>query len=78
MTSTKIRLLLVAAGAAALITTPALAATTHKGRALQAYASQSQPDAANTVIGWDGRVLGTDPDPNIRLQLMRDQSQGGD
>lgn len=78
MTSTKMRLILVAAGAAALITTPALAASMHKGKALQAYASQTQPDAANTVIGWDGRVLGTDPDPNIRLQLMRDQSQGGD
>ena len=30
------------------------------------------------IIGWDGRLLGTDPDPNIRFQLMRDQSQGGD
>jgi hypothetical protein len=77
MTSGK--LLSTAIALAALVGTPALAATVHKGKTSHAaYASQTQPDATNMIIGWDGRVLGTDPDPNIRFQLMRDQSQGGD
>jgi len=64
---------------AALVVTPALATTVHKGKTSHAaYASQPQPDSAGMIIGWDGRLLGTDPDPNIRFQLMRDQSQGGD
>lgn len=45
-----------------LIATPALAASGHKVQASHTYASQTQPDAANTIIGWDGRILGTDPD----------------
>ena len=72
------KLVSVAVAMAALIATPALAAPTHKGKAAHAYAAQPQPNGATTVVGWDGRALGTDPDPNIRFQLMRDQSQGGD
>ncbi|HYC18942.1 MAG TPA: hypothetical protein VEC94_17180 [Pseudolabrys sp.] len=75
---TSMRLLFAAVGAAAVIATPALATSSHKGKASHAYASQTQPDATNSIIGWDGRPLGTDPDPNIRFQIMRDQSQGGD
>lgn len=64
---------------AALAVTPTFAATVHKGKASHAaYASQPQPDSGGMIIGWDGRLLGTDPDPNIRFQIMRDQSQGGD
>jgi hypothetical protein len=76
MTSGK--LLSAAVGVAILIATPAFATTVHKGKASHAYASQTQqPHDANTVFGWDGRVLGADPDPNIRFQLMRDQNWGG-
>ena len=72
-------LLSAAVAFAVLVGTPALAATAHKGKTSHAaYASQTQSDTADLIIGWDGRVLGTDPDPNIRFQLMRDQSQGGD
>lgn len=78
MTSGKIKLLLMTLGAAALIATPALAATHHKGKASHTFVSEPQPDAANEIYGWDGRLLSTDPDPNIRVQLLRDQSQGGD
>jgi hypothetical protein len=89
MTSDKIKLL-SAVAAAVLMASPALAASTvHKGKVSRpdaasssdAYASQSQPQRpydANTVVGWDGQVLGSDPDPNIRFQLMRDQNLGGD
>ncbi len=30
------------------------------------------------IYAWDGRYRGTDPDPNIRFQLMRDQNQPTD
>ncbi len=88
MSSDKIKLLSAAVAAAVLTASPVLAASTvHKGKVSRpdaasssnAYASQSQrPYDANTVVGWDGQVLGSDPDPNIRFQLMRDQSLGGD
>jgi hypothetical protein len=87
MTSEKIRLLAAIAGVAALVATPVFAATIHKGKTSHSdaasdtdvYASQAQrPYDANTVYGWDGRVLGADPDPNIRFQLLRDQNLGGD
>jgi hypothetical protein len=88
MTLDKIKLLSAAVAATVLMASPAFAASTvHKGKVSRpdaasssyAYASQSQqPYGANTVVGWDGRVLGSDPDPNIRFQLMRDQSLGGD
>ena len=87
MTSEKIKLLAATVGVAALVATPVFAATIHKGKAshsdaasnVDAYASQAQrPYGGNTVYGWDGRVLGSDPDPNIRFQLLRDQNLGGD
>lgn len=87
MTSKKIKLLAATAGLAALVATPVFATTIHKGRVahsdaasnIDAYASQAQqPYSGNTVYGWDGRVLGSDPDPNIRFQLLRDQNLGGD
>jgi hypothetical protein len=87
MTSEKIKLLAATVGVAALVATPVFAATIHKGKAshsdaasnADAYASQAQrPYGGNTVYGWDGRVLGADPDPNIRFQLLRDQNLGGD
>ena len=82
MNSSTIKLLLTVVGAAALITTPALAATVHKGKASHHYASDPGPDASQgqrspEVYSWDGRDLGTDPDPNIRFQLLRDQNWGG-
>jgi len=62
---------------AILIVTPALASKAHKKKvsAPNAQFSQSQRAyGANAVYGWDGRYRGTDPDPNIRFQLMRDQN----
>ena len=78
------KLVLAAVATAALLTTPTFAATVHKAKksanAANAYASYASDRAygANTVVGLEGTVLGTDPDPNIRFQLLRDQSLGGD
>jgi hypothetical protein len=68
-------------GAAALLATPALAAkdqdSKKKNAAPKAQMSKTQrsPDG---IYAWDGRYLGTDPDPNIRFQLRRDQNQPTD
>jgi len=80
MNTNTIRLLPIFFSAAALMATPALAAT-HKSKGLHHYAAapayaphtQRPPE----VYSWDGRDLGTDPDPNIRFQLLRDQNWGG-
>jgi hypothetical protein len=59
--------------------TPALAAT-HKSKGLHHYASEPayapKTQRPPEVYSWDGRDLGTDPDPNIRFQLLRDQNWG--
>ena len=67
MISRKIKTLSVAVVAAALITTPALARTVSK-----TTASANHGYSANTVVGIDGKVLGADPDANIRFQLLRE------
>jgi hypothetical protein len=83
MTSGKIKLFSTALGVAALMATPALASSAHKAKARvrgsEAYASQPQPQPqqAHELYGWEGQLLGTDPDPNIRFQLQRDQNLGG-
>jgi hypothetical protein len=73
-------LLPIVFSAAALTATPALAAT-HKSKAMHHYASAPayapQNQRSPEVYSWDGRDLGTDPDPNIRFQLLRDQNWGG-
>ena len=80
MSTSIVKLLPIVFGAAALMATPAFA-TTHKSKARitthpnSAYAPQKQ--RSPEVYSWDGRDLGTDPDPNIRFQLLRDQNWGG-
>jgi hypothetical protein len=81
MMSRKTKLVLAAVGTAALLIPPAFAAKVHKAKKpADPYASYASDRAygANTVFGFEGQVLGTDPDPNIRFQLLRDQSLGGD
>ncbi len=79
MISRNMTLISAIVGAAALLATPAFAAKVSKKKnsAPKAHVSQSQhsPDA---IYAWDGRYLGSDPDPNIRFQLMRDQNQPPD
>lgn len=63
---------LLAATLAALVASPALAATYHRtmrnDSAMQAYAFVPQGDA----VVSNGQVIGADPDPFIRAQLLRE------
>ena len=72
MTAGQIKVLAVAAGLAALIAAPAHAENVTRKRtpAPRVVASQIQAP----IYGWAGQYRGTDPDPNIRFQLMRDQN----
>jgi hypothetical protein len=60
----------------ALVATPALAAHKHTSRTVvpdQLYNSTANPaGTGNTVYGNDGRVIGADPDPQIRCEMSRD------
>ncbi len=79
MTSNKVKLLSAIVAAAALMASPALAASkTHKAKMTYSNAYAFQPQQAREMAGWEGQYLGTDPDPNIRFQLLRDQNLGGD
>ena len=64
---------------ATLVATPALAAKKRPkiaplAAATQAYASdeQSYPAADMYTVIVNGRIIGRDPDPNVRLMLLRD------
>ncbi len=70
MKSLKMKLALSAV-AVAMLATPALAQRSHPQVQQQV---QSWSDGPNAVIAG-GRYQGTDPDPNVRLQLEKD---GGD
>ena len=63
---------LLAATLAALVASPALAARYHRDlrsdQAMQAYAFVPQADA----VVSNGKVIGADPDPFIRAQLLRE------
>ena len=77
MLSRTMKLALVAVAAVILTANPAFARTTHKQMlATEAFASVADmpgsPASVYVVIGWDGRIVGADPDRNIRFQLMRD------
>jgi len=77
MLSHTMKLALLAVGSATLIANPASARTAPKHvLATEAFASASEMPGSlggvYTVVGWDGRVVGADPDRNIRFQLMRD------
>lgn len=75
------KLLSIIVGLAVLIATPALASKTPKKKvsAPKVHASQThRAYDANAIYGWDGGYRGTDPDPNIRFQLLRDQNMPND
>jgi hypothetical protein len=72
MMAGKLRVLSAAVVAAALMCGPAGAAKQSKKKTPvpKNDTSQIQPP----IYGWAGQYRGTDPDPNIRFQLMRDQN----
>ena len=78
MTSNKVKLLSAVVAAAALMASPALAASkTHKAKAKYSDAYASHPQQALELYGWEGQLMGTDPEPNIRFQLQRVLNLGG-
>ncbi len=75
--------LLATVALAAVVASPALAQTTRRAPPVQQYPSQfdqtygrseSQPRSGNPSydVYENGQYLGTDPDPNVRLELRRD------
>jgi hypothetical protein len=80
MKSFNTKLAMSVAVLAALVATPALAQKTHRHVshpvASQLYNSTATPAVTgNAVVGDDGRVIGADPDPQIRSELLRDAGQ---
>jgi len=71
MIAGKIKVFSVAVGVAVLIAAPAQAGKVSKKMSAP-RAHTSQPQAP--IYGWAGQYRGTDPDPNIRFQLIRDQN----
>ncbi len=74
----------VVTAAVVLIATPAFAHAVHK-RSRAATASYAYETYAyetsygpNAVVGFDGTILGADPDPRIRFELMRQGGSQGD
>jgi hypothetical protein len=64
---------LAAAILAASLATPASAAHRHHAVAAHRAAAVVAPEATPAVRPLDGRdIIGTDPDPQIRLMLRRD------
>jgi patatin-like phospholipase/acyl hydrolase len=59
--------LVTALALSAFAAAPAFAATHHR-----AHATQDAYAADPTVVIVDGKVVGADPDPNVRLSLLRD------
>ena len=71
MLSRSMKLALIAVGAVTLIANPAFARTVQKRMlATETFASVSERPGSfsslHMVVGWDGRVVGADPDRNIR------------
>jgi hypothetical protein len=73
MMAGSLKILSVAITAVALMVGAAQAEKVSKKKTPRPKAEtvQVQPPV---IYGWAGQYRGTDPDPNIRFQLMRDQN----
>jgi len=84
------KMLLATVALATLLASPALSQTASQYRAYGLYRAPP-PATYNSyaygrrplIQGWTvyditGRYVGRDPDPNVRSQLARDPTQGGD
>lgn len=69
--------LMTAMALVTLAATPTFAATKHP-RAVQTYtaadAYAAAPFATSPVVIVGGKIVGADPDPNVRLQLLTQPS----
>ena len=67
--------LIIALAAAATLASPALAHSGHMKRAandLRGIQAQALPNDGTAVYA-NGQYLGSDPDPQVRLQLLRSE-----
>lgn len=75
--------LFVAAGVFALLASPLFAQGTNQGTVGQGVerptVNKPAPKGPNTVndVYCNGQYVGSDPDPNVRLQMLREFSPGG-
>jgi hypothetical protein len=69
-----VKILSAALGASIVLAAPAFAAH-HKDKAISA---QAMAYDSNTVLSYDGKALGADPDPNIRFAVKREAGNDGD
>jgi len=72
MVAGHMKVISVAVGLAALMSASAQADNADKRKRPAPRAVTAQTQAP--IYGWAGQYRGTDPDPNIRFQLMRDQN----
>jgi hypothetical protein len=74
---TTIKLTLLAAVGAALLAAPASAQPNHRRQQVQ-HSQQYSPAPGvfrNDTVIEDGQYLGRDPDPNVRSQILKDDSE---
>jgi hypothetical protein len=74
---TIINLTLLAAVGTALLAVPASAQTTHRRHQAQQTLQYAPAPGVfqNDTVVVDGKYLGRDPDPNVRAQIRKDESQ---
>jgi hypothetical protein len=68
--------LIIALAAAATLASPALAHSGHMKRAgndLRGIQAQAMPANDGNAVYANGQYLGSDPDPQVRLQLLRSE-----
>jgi hypothetical protein len=67
--NTSVKMLLSAVAVSALIASPALAKPQHARHT-------AAPAVSTTVVTVDGKVVGADPDANIRIGILHDYQNG--
>ncbi len=72
---TTFKLMLLAAVGAALLAVPASAQPSHKRQAQRVLQYRPAPGVfRNDTVIEDGQYLGRDPDPNVRSQILKSES----
>jgi hypothetical protein len=74
---TTIKLVLLAAVGAGLLTAPASAQPNHRRQQVQRTLQYHPAPGVfrNDTVIQDGQYLGRDPDPNVREQILKDNSE---
>ena len=70
-----VKLLVLGSALAALVFTPALAQKSRRSGDAQVRRAVTPPPPPAVYVG--GQYIGTDPDPRVRLELLRTGGRGG-